>query len=100
MSDLFAACKAEIERRHPMKSDMTRMIGSVKHNFAAVAIGVFALAVTFSAVAQDGAARQIDSKHSVAHLFLGSAANPEALEAGLAAVNGNIQLDATDPSES
>jgi len=85
-----------------MNLDMTRMIGPVKHKLAAFTIGVLVLAVNAAvpAIAQDGASWEIDSRHSVAHLFLGSAANPEALEVGLAAVNGSITLDAADPSES
>lgn len=85
-----------------MNLDMTRMIGPVNHKLAAFTIGILVLAVSAAvpAIAQDGASWEIDSRHSVAHLFLGSAANPEALEVGLAAVNGSIKLDAADPSES
>jgi len=81
-----------------MKSHMMRIIDFASNKVGltflllALAIGV----ASIPAHAQDGI-WQVDAKHSIARLSLGS--GTESVEVGLARVSGNVVFDSSDPAD-
>lgn len=84
-----------------MKSQSVRTV-----SFAAYKIGLVAFAVAIAislaslpALAANGIWR-LDSDHSTARLFLGSTTDPESFNVAVARVDGQMNLDAYDPTNS
>jgi polyisoprenoid-binding protein YceI len=84
-----------------MKSILKRIVGRISNGAFVIALAAVMSAVIFptAAFASDGD-RPLDPVTSSARLFLGSAKNPNSVNAGVARVTGTINLDETGPENS
>lgn len=84
-----------------MKSQIVRTVRFAAYNVSLIAFAV-AIAVSLAslpALAADGIWR-LDADHSTARLFLGSTTDSESLNVAVARVNGQMNFDAYDPTNS
>ena len=79
-----------------MKSHMVRIVGPARAAVRAVSLSIVMVAVIAPAAFANGGAWTLDANGSDARLFQVSAANPHALNIGMARVTGNVKLDTND----
>ncbi len=83
-----------------MKSRIVRMVGLAKRGALAISLSIVMAAVVAPGALANSGTWSLDSSASDARIFQGSAANPHALNAGMARVTGNVKLDTNDLDQS
>src|ERR1039457_3092748 len=83
-----------------MNSRIDHMVGLAKRGVLAIALSTAMAALTAPAAFASGGTWALDSNASDASLYQGSAANPHALNPGMARVTGNGKLDTHDLDKS
>jgi polyisoprenoid-binding protein YceI len=87
-----------------MKLQIALIIGIARRGTGRIALVTLAvaLAISFTSLSAFAADTvwQLDGSHSTARLFLGSSADPESLNVGVARVSGKTILDPNDPLRS
>ena len=83
-----------------MKSHIVRTIGLATRGALAISLSIVMVAAVSSAAFANSGSWSLDSNASDASLFQGSAANPHAVNTGMARVTGNVKLDTNDLDKS
>jgi polyisoprenoid-binding protein YceI len=83
-----------------MNSRIDHMVGLAKRGALAIALSTAMVALTAPAAFANGGTWALDSNASDASLYQGSAANPHALNTGMARVTGKVKLDTNDLDQS
>jgi len=83
-----------------MNSRTVHMVGLARSGALAISLSIVMVAITAPAAFANGGSWSLDSTASEAQLFQGSAANPHALNTGMARVTGKVKLDTNDLDKS
>ncbi len=83
-----------------MKPRIVHMAALARSGALAISLSIVMVAVTAPAALANGDTWSLDSNASDAYLFQGSAANPHALNAGVARVTGKVKLNTNDLDKS